>query len=154
MSWRFKARISFANALRIHLYERRVDSANSGKLSSPSSRIHAIISMTCSRPCAAMIPNSAKFHLMALRIVVRWRVMRSQARYRKRTLCCSSNHVWNKKHGRSPKSPTNHLAICSIILLPFDVGFHLGQWNKSHFTAKSRDLPRPVVRSCASFQSD
>jgi len=61
---------------------------------------------------------------------------------------------WNKTHVRSGDSLANRLGICSIILLAFDVGFHIGRWDKSHFMAKSRNLPRPVVRGCAGLHSD
>src|SRR5262245_38028946 len=48
----------------------------------------------------------------------------------------------------------NGLCVCSVILLAFDVGLHVGRWHQSHGVAKCPQLARPMMRRGASLDAD
>ena len=39
----------------------------------------------------------------------------------------------------------NGLRVSGIVLLPFDVGFHIGRWHQAHGVAERLELTRPMV---------
>ena len=48
----------------------------------------------------------------------------------------------------------NGLCVSRIILLPLDVGLHVGRWYQPHIMAERLELARPMVRRSASFDAD
>ena len=52
----------------------------------------------------------------------------------------------NKSHVGPGDRLANGLGVSGIILLPFDVGLHVGRWHQSHRVAKCLELTRPMVR--------
>src|SRR5215813_14840631 len=48
----------------------------------------------------------------------------------------------------------NGLSVCSIVLLPLDVGLHVGRWHQAHGMPQRSELARPMMRRSAGFDTD
>jgi hypothetical protein len=46
------------------------------------------------------------------------------------------------------------LRIGRIVLVPFDIGLHVGWWHQAHGMAKRLELARPMVRRGASLDAN
>src|SRR6266403_1586522 len=75
----------------------------------------------------------------------RWR-----ARWSTRPLCCSGV----KAHVGPGDCLANGLRVSRIVLLPLDVGLHIGRWDQPHGVTQCLELARPVVRRGAGFDTD
>jgi hypothetical protein len=52
----------------------------------------------------------------------------------------------DEPHVRPGDRLTDRLRICSIVLLPFDVGLHVGRWHQPHGVAERLEFARPMMR--------
>src|SRR6516225_9613343 len=48
----------------------------------------------------------------------------------------------------------NGLSVCSIVLLPLDVGLHVGRRHQTHGMPQRSELARPMMRRSAGFDTD
>src|SRR5262249_38013964 len=48
----------------------------------------------------------------------------------------------------------NGLSVCSIVLLPLDVGLHVGRRHQAHGMPQRSELARPMMRRSAGFDTD
>ena len=51
----------------------------------------------------------------------------------------------DKPHVGPGDSLADRLGVSRIVLLPFDVGLHVGRWHQSHGMAKRLEFARPMV---------
>src|SRR5271165_3337791 len=60
----------------------------------------------------------------------------------------------NEPHIGSGDGFANRLSIGHVVLLPFDVGLHIGRRHQTHRMTKSLELTRPIVRRGASLDAN
>src|SRR5258706_14414206 len=61
---------------------------------------------------------------------------------------------WYKAHAGPGDCLANGLRVSRIVLLPLDVGLHIGRWDQPHGVTQCLELARPVVRRGAGFDTD
>src|SRR5258705_4968589 len=61
---------------------------------------------------------------------------------------------WYKAHVGPGDCLANGLRVSRIVLLPLDVGLHIGRWDQPHGVTQCLELARPVVRRGAGFDTD
>ena len=61
---------------------------------------------------------------------------------------------WHKPHVGSCDRFANGLSVSRIILLPLDVGLHVGRRHQSYGMTKCLEFARPMVRRGASLDAD
>ena len=60
----------------------------------------------------------------------------------------------DEPHVRPGDRFADRLRVRGIVLLPFDVGLHVGRRHQPHSVAERLELPRPMVRRGAGFDAD
>src|SRR4029450_6045039 len=63
-------------------------------------------------------------------------------------------HTWHEPHGCPGDGLADRLGICGIVLLPLDVGLHVGWRHQAHDMAESLEFARPIVRRGASLHAN
>jgi hypothetical protein len=61
---------------------------------------------------------------------------------------------WHKPHIRSADRLADRFCVSRIVLLPFDVGLHVGRRHQPHRVTERLQLARPMVRRSASLDTD
>src|SRR5262249_4160715 len=92
--------------------------------------VSATTSSSCStplRPTGATMPNSARCARIALITAVCWRMNRWRVRWRQQAALLFGRLGGHEPHVCSADRFANGLSVCSIVLLPLDVGLHVGR---------------------------
>src|SRR5476649_734844 len=76
------------------------------------------------------------------------RAMKHQATLLLRCLC------WHEAHVGSGNRFTNRLSVSHVILLPFDIGLHVGRRHQPNGIAERLKFARPMVRRGASLYAN
>src|SRR6185437_14485828 len=97
------------------------------------------------RPTGATIPNSAKWARMALITEVCWRMKSWRVRWSIRQLCCSGFGL-DKPHIGPGHCFADGFGVSGIVLLPLDVGLHIGRRHQAHVMTERLEFARPMMR--------
>src|SRR5271156_2227505 len=60
----------------------------------------------------------------------------------------------DEPHVRPGDRLADRLGVSAIVLMPLDVGLHIGRWHKAHSMAERLELARPIMRRGAGFDAD
>src|SRR6478735_5397298 len=61
---------------------------------------------------------------------------------------------WHEPHVGPGDCLANSLCVSRVILLPLDVGLHIGRRYQPHLVTQRMELARPMVRRSASLYAD
>ena len=128
--------------------------ATSGSRMSTASATTPSSCSTPLRPTGATMPNSARCARIALITAVCWRMKQMARTVEHQAALLLGRLGRDEPHVRPADCLADRLCIGGIILLPLDVGLHVGRRHQPNGVAKRLQLARPMVRRGTGFDAN